>query len=490
MKTAIVLMGHGSADPEGAAEFATLREAVAAIRPGWTVEAGCLEFPNAVVPDIQTAFDRAIAGDARRILAAPILLFPAGHARQDMPSELATARRRYPSTEIVEVPYLGFHETLLDLVNERVRATLPATQAGPVRTAVLLVGRGSTHAVANAALFTTARLLWESGTWDQVEAAFVSLTPPAVAGGIDRCIAGGAERIVVVPYFLNTGVLVKRIGEQAADARARYPGREILVARHFGVDTRLVELIAGRIEAAANSVGWDPAQPANDPTTGAGALARFALPTGQIEAVSLERIEARLRTGDGESPLDRWHGPDRLLAKRLIYAAGDAGLVSDIRIHPDAVAHGVAALRNGATIVTDVRMVEAGLSRRLAERLGCRIVCAVDAPDVAARTLASGRSRSAEAIDALRDELTGAVVAIGNAPTALLHLLDLGAAEAVRPALIAGLPVGFVAAAESKELLLRQAIPFITVLGTRGGSGLAAAAVNTLLRLATGSEEP
>lgn len=488
MKTAIVLMGHGSADPEGAAEFATLREAVAATRPGWTVEAGCLEFPNAEVPDIQTAFDRAIAGGARRILAAPILLFPAGHARQDMPYEIATAHRRYPSTEIVEVPYLGFHETLLDLVNERVRATLPA-KAAPVRTAVLLVGRGSTHPAANAALFTTARLLWESGTWDQVEAAFVSLTLPAVSSGIDRCVAFGAERVIVVPYFLNTGVLVKRIGEQAAEARARHSGREILVARHFGVDTRLVELIAGRIEAVAHAAGWAIMGPAEDEATG-GALARFALPAGEIETVSLERIEARLRTGDDESPLDRWSGPDRLLAKRLIYAAGDAGLVSDVRIHPEAVAQGVAALRAGATIVTDVRMVEAGLSRRLAERLGCRIVCAVDAPDVAARTLASGRSRSAEAMDALRDELSGAVVAIGNAPTALLHLLDLCAAGAARPALIAGLPVGFVAAAESKELLLRQAIPFITVLGTRGGSGLAAAAVNTLLRLATGSEEP
>ncbi|HEX2173691.1 MAG TPA: precorrin-8X methylmutase, partial [Dehalococcoidia bacterium] len=434
--------------------------------------------------------DRVIAAGARRILAAPVLLFPAGHAKHDMPQEVSTARRRYPSLEIVEVPYLGSDEALLDLVADRAAEAQVGRTAAPGDTALLLVGRGATDPEANAELCRIARLLWERRLFREVEVSFVSLAPPDVPAGIDRCVRLGARRVIVLPYFLNTGILVKRIADQVAAARSAYSGVDLIVGRHFGVDDRLVGLLARRIEVALAAPAWPASgDPAEDPTADGPTLARFALPTDRIEAVSLERIEALLRSA-GRSPLDRWADADRLMAKRLIYAAGDPAIAEDIRIHPAAVGAGIEALRRGAGIVTDVRMVASGVSAGLAGRLGCRIVCAVDRASVAGRSLATGRSRTAEGIEAVAADLDGAVVAIGNAPTALLHLIDLIAADRARPAVILGLPVGFVAAAEAKEILSRRGTPYVTVLGTRGGSGMAASAVNTLLRLAAGGEGP
>ena len=146
----------------------------------------------------------------------------------------------------------------------------------------------------------------------------------------------------------------------------------------------------------------------------------------------------------------------------------------------------VAALARGARLVVDVRMVAAGLNRERLARLGVEVVVAVDAPGCRELATELGITRAAAGILALRDRLDGAVVAVGNAPTALLALLDLCGAGLVSPAGVIGLPVGFVAAAESKAALLASGLPAVTIRGTRGGSPLAAAAINHLLRLAAG----
>jgi hypothetical protein len=135
-------------------------------------------------------------------------------------------------------------------------------------------------------------------------------------------------------------------------------------------------------------------------------------------------------------------------------------------------------------------MVRAGIDRRRAAALGCRVSCAIDAPEVREQAEAERLPRAVLAMRHLAPELHGGVAVIGNAPTALLSLLDMVDAGQVRPALIIGMPVGFVAAAEAKSELLRRDVPYITVEGTRGGTPLAVAAVNTLLRRATAAERP
>ena len=209
-----------------------------------------------------------------------------------------------------------------------------------------------------------------------------------------------------------------------------------------------------------------------------GPLLRALAPApAAIEPLSLERIEGAA----GELP---WTGDERDLALRLAYAVGDASILGDFACSPGAITAGVEALRRGALLVTDVRMVATGIDAARAARLGVRVVAAIAQPGVEAEARARGITQSAQAMLALGAALEGAVVAIGNAPTALLALLDLVDAGVARPALILGFPVGYVAAAESKEELLRRDVPYVAMRGRRGGTPMAVAAANTLLRLA------
>src|SRR5690606_24141815 len=156
-------------------------------------------------------------------------------------------------------------------------------------------------------------------------------------------------------------------------------------------------------------------------------------------------------------------------------------IVADLAWTPDAIAAGRRALRAGRPVLVDATMVAAGIRR---ERLPADnpILCTLDDPAVAARAAAASTTRSAAAVELWRDPLDGAVVAIGNAPTALFRLLELLDEGALAPALVLAFPVGFVGAAEAKEALIdrRPVLPHIALRGRRGGSALAAAAVNAL----------
>jgi precorrin-8X/cobalt-precorrin-8 methylmutase len=154
----------------------------------------------------------------------------------------------------------------------------------------------------------------------------------------------------------------------------------------------------------------------------------------------------------------------------------------------DVIQAAVRAFAAGADLIVDVGMVAAGISQAELSSLGVRLHVAIKAERVASLAAEHGITRSAAGILSLADRIDGAVVAIGNAPTALLALLDLVAQTGARPAAVIGVPVGFVAAEESKELLLESGLPCVVVRGTRGGSALAAAAVNHLLRLARACE--
>ena len=169
------------------------------------------------------------------------------------------------------------------------------------------------------------------------------------------------------------------------------------------------------------------------------------------------------------------------LAVRVIHACGMVDVVQDLRFSPGAGAAGRAALAAGAPILGDARMVAEGITRA---RLPAdnRVICTLNDPDIPALARARGNTRSAVALEHWREHLEGSVVVIGNAPTALFYLLEMLAAGAPKPALILGFPVGFVGAAESKDLLAEgsHGVPYVIVRGRRGGSAMAAAAVNAL----------
>ncbi len=180
---------------------------------------------------------------------------------------------------------------------------------------------------------------------------------------------------------------------------------------------------------------------------------------------------------------DLSHLPDSLetVAVRLIHACGMPDIVDDLAWDGAPATAGRQALEAGAPVLTDARMVADGIIR---SRLPAdnAVICTLSEPEVADRAVQRGTTRSAAAVDLWIPKLEGAVVAIGNAPTALFRLLELLAKGAPRPAVILGFAVGFVGAAESKEALIAHGagVPFLTLRGRRGGSAMAAAAVNAL----------
>jgi precorrin-8X/cobalt-precorrin-8 methylmutase len=193
-------------------------------------------------------------------------------------------------------------------------------------------------------------------------------------------------------------------------------------------------------------------------------------------------------TIEAEARLDAVPPCLRAVARRMIHACGMPDLTSDLAWGGDPVAAARHALRDGAPILADAQMVASGIIRgRLP---GTEIVCVIAEDEVASTARRLGTTRSAAAVEIWRSRLQGAVVAIGNAPTALFQLLDLIEAGVPRPAAIFAFPVGFVGAVESKQVLIDAdlGIPYLTLRGRRGGSAIAAAAINALADDKPGAE--
>ncbi len=186
--------------------------------------------------------------------------------------------------------------------------------------------------------------------------------------------------------------------------------------------------------------------------------------------------------------LSRFDAEQQQVAMRLVHTSGDPNIVHDLHFSVGAVAAGLTALAKGTDILCDIEMVSHGISKRY---LHSPVLCFLNAPSVIDRARLARETRTMAAMSEWPAHLAGSVVAIGNAPTALFRLLDLLDEGAPRPALIIGMPVGFINAAESKQALWDIAltefqVPCITLLGRRGGSSLAAATLNALARMANG----
>jgi precorrin-8X/cobalt-precorrin-8 methylmutase len=181
-----------------------------------------------------------------------------------------------------------------------------------------------------------------------------------------------------------------------------------------------------------------------------------------------------------EADLTRFSGHAEKVAVRIIHASGMVEIARDIHISDDFTERARAALLTGAPILCDAQMVAHGITRRRLPA-GNEVICTLSDPQVPALAQRLGTTRSAAAVDLWQPKLAGAVVSIGNAPTALFRLLELLDVGAPAPAAVIGAPVGFVGAAESKEALVAcRRVPYLVVNGRKGGSAIAAAAVNAL----------
>jgi sirohydrochlorin cobaltochelatase len=259
--TALLIVGHGTRAPEGAEQlrdFVRRVEERAASRADVPVDGVSGGFIELSPPPLRDAVARLVSGGGRDVVAVPLILLAAGHAKGDIPAALARERVRHPGLRTRYARPLGVHPVLLELLRERL-----AQSAVPRPDAVLLVGRGTTDPDANSELYRAARLLWETTRGSGVrfvEPAFVSLASPSVAEGLERLRLLGARRVTVLPYFLFAGVLPDRIVQHSAQA-AQELGLEVAVGGLLGrgpvgggADV-LVELVLDRFaEAVAGPV--------------------------------------------------------------------------------------------------------------------------------------------------------------------------------------------------------------------------------------------
>jgi len=250
MQPALFLAGHGSRDPEGTQEFLRLVDLLRTQDPGRIIECGFLEFARPVITE---GIDRCVARGAETITVLPGMLMAAGHAKNDIPSEIHEARRRHPSVRFHYGKHLHLHPKIIELcrirLEEAERAAKPAERKD---TLLLVVGRGSSDPDANSDISKLARLLGEGMSYGWSTACYIGVTTPLLPEALERSRHLGFGRILVFPFFLFTGVLEKRIRQQTMEFAGHHTETEFLCAGYLGAHPLLYEAFAERAEEAVH----------------------------------------------------------------------------------------------------------------------------------------------------------------------------------------------------------------------------------------------
>lgn len=500
----IVVAGHGSRDPDGIQEFEQLIALIKERAPQHIVSHGYLEFAS---PTIDQAVVTQLDANAQHVVMVPGVLLAASHAKNDMPSELLAFAKNHPDVDFHFGAPLGLHPLLLQVVQERIVAA-EAKSSCPVRrddTCLVLVGRGTTDSDANGEVSKFARMIEEGMGFGTASVCYSGTAKPLVADGLRAAARLGYARLIVVPFFLFDGVLVKRIYAAADALQEREPALEVLKASYLGVHPYVADVIIARAQEAVEGhaamncalckyrvqiVGFE--EQVGEPQRAHHLKVRGLLEKEQtpgkinpeftpyvphpIEAESFRIIAA----GRDWSGFPVAH---LTILQRLVHTSGDFNAVDDIYFSAGAVETGIRALLRCKRVVTDVTMVQTGLKRALLEQLGIETWCGVHDHETALMAKMQGITRSAAGIRRAWEKFGNDIVlAIGDAPTAIMEATRLIREHGWRPQLVIGLPVGFVGTCEAKADLKRcLQVPRITNSGTRGGSPWAASVVNGLM---------
>ncbi len=244
-ETAVLLCGHGSRDPEAIGEFeeaaTALRSRLMTLAPGGDFATGYLEFAR---PTIGESLAALTARGARRILAIPGMLFAASHVKNDLPWEMNSFIAANPGIEVRLGRDLAIDPKLLDAAAERIEAAVPGDRSD---TLLVVVGRGTNDPDANSNIAKLARMLWEGMGFGWAEAAFSGVADPRVDAALERAARLGFRRIVVFPYFLFTGILVKRIYAQTDGVAARFPDIAFVKALYLRDHVRVIDAFVDRV---------------------------------------------------------------------------------------------------------------------------------------------------------------------------------------------------------------------------------------------------
>ncbi len=240
--TAVMLCGHGSRDPEAIEEF---ERAAAGLRPrlaAYDFATGYLEFAR---PTIRDGLAALVERGARRIYAVPGMLFAASHVKNDLPWEMNSFAAANPGVEVRLARDLAIDAKLLAAAAERIAAAVPD---GRDETLLVVVGRGTNDPDANSNISKIARMLWEGMGFGWAEAAFSGVAHPRVGAALRRSAGLGFRRVVVFPYFLFTGILVKRIHAETDAVAAEFPAIDFVKAGYLGDHGLVLDTLADRVD--------------------------------------------------------------------------------------------------------------------------------------------------------------------------------------------------------------------------------------------------
>lgn len=336
-----------------------------------------------------------------------------------------------------------------------------------MKESILLLGHGSPKKDANkldqmAAMLHT--MLHAGCRENCVKVAYLQFAEPGIMDTIRDSVSRGAKKVVLHPFFLSAGLHVtKDIPEMIEEARGLYPEVTFVYTEPLGIHEKLAHIVMERITAAE-------------------VLAPSAIEKRSFDILSAEADLSGI-------PADRLP-----IVQRVIHATADFDFKDTLTFHPDAVAAGLAAIKAGKDILTDVEMVRTGINKKLLAQWGGKVVCELQGSGVGGQGSGETTKTRAEiGIEkALRENPNIGIIAIGNAPTALIKTIELLLHSELRTRnselLVVGVPVGFVKAVESKALLASQQFPFITAAGRKGGTPVAVAIVNALLKMAKGGD--
>ncbi|MEB3829034.1 sirohydrochlorin chelatase [Phormidium sp. CCY1219] len=247
MKRPLLLIGHGTRNAQGRQTFLDFATAYEALDPSRPVVPCFLELTG---PTIQEGVDRCIEQGYTELSALPVLLFAARHNKFDITNELDRARERHPQLKFHYGRHFGIAPSILQMWRSRL-AQLDSGDRNPQQiersdTVVLFVGRGSSDPDANGDVYKMARMLWEGSGYKNVEVCFIGITHPRLEEGFDRARLFQPKRIIVLPYFLFTGVLVEKIFHISAAQQAQYPDISITCLPEMGIQPELLQLMRDR----------------------------------------------------------------------------------------------------------------------------------------------------------------------------------------------------------------------------------------------------
>lgn len=315
--------------------------------------------------------------------------------------------------------------------------------------AIIILAHGSRNAQARDSFLHMVSVL-KKRIRSTVVPAFFSLGTPTLEDAVGDLAVGEYSKIIIFPYFLFDGNHVQKdIPLLVSSLKKRHPGIVFQVLGSMEHEPLMPEIVFERI--------WEFSS-----------MEKY-LPGSDIEGMSLEFIQDMMEEGLEDK--------QKIIAARVVHSSADFSLGRSLRFHPQAVDKGLICLREQRTVVCDVNMVRCSLT-------GCdNVLCSVDQPEAAQKAELENTTRAAAAMELLADHIDGSVVVIGNAPTALWKIIELAENKSIIPALVVGVPVGFVGAAQSKDALMKSGLVYISNVGPRGGSPAAGAIVNALLKI-------